>query len=450
MTIKNINAPMICGIDTLYYFIETNKNYDDMFLDILEQIEDKKAMYERKEIEYKNSDIFIEFKNITLQFLNKQEGFYWFRDTDEFFRVGFKDETKNKELHNIRVQLQGLGIYTVGLKPLLSFINDNLFKDISTGLYPITRADLNCFINYDFSFIDKTMFVSRKKKYSSISEVGSAKKTETIYIGKAPFMLRIYNKKLELEKSNKKELMYEYFENNDLDIEEEIFNVEFEMHRTHLRAYNITTLEDLLSNANTLFKKAMEDIRLIDIDSITNNDIKNNSKNRAKTLSIWNYIKDNFNIDTFIQFNFPLQRLKRKSYVYTYDKFIDDFNEFIKKSKAKGISINKDFIFDLFKRYFIEEENQKERYKEASKPKKKYIPVSIEGDNKEYRLLKSGELIEPVKVVPFRELDNIQLEKEITTLESYLHFGEEKKRTEYAQKLEIAYKEKMRRLEERL
>jgi len=281
------NISMICGIDTLYYFIETNKNYDDMFLDILDQIEDKKALYERKEIEYKNSDIFIELKNISLQFLNKAEGFYWFKDINEFFRVGFKDETKNKELHNVRVQLQGVGIYTIGLKPLLSFINDNLLKEITTGFYPITRADLNCFINYDFKFIDKTMFASRKKRYMSISEFGSANEIQTIYVGKAPFMLRLYDKKLELSKSNKKEMMQEYFVNSGLDIDKEIFNLEFEMHRTHLRAYEITTLEDLLTNTNNLFKKAMEDIRLIDTSNITQKDIKNNSKNRAKSLPIW-------------------------------------------------------------------------------------------------------------------------------------------------------------------
>ncbi len=438
---------LICGIDTLYYFIETNKNYDDMFLDILDQIEDKKAMFERKEIEYKNSDIFIELKNISLQFLNKAEGFYWFKDINEFFRVGFKDETKNKELHNIRVQLQGIGIYTIGLKPLLTLINDNLLKDITTGLYPITRADLNCFINYDFSFINKTMFATRKKKYMSISEFGSANEIQTIYVGKAPFMLRLYDKKLELSKSSKKEIMYEYFINNGLDINKAIFNVEFEMHRTHLRAYGITTLEDLTTNANNLFKKAMQNIRLIDINSVTKKDIENNSKSRAKTLSIWNYIKDNFNIDTFMQLDFPIERLKRKSLIYDENRFQEDINIILKKGLVHQIEISSDYISLIAQEFLDEQEEKKEKFKEDNKPKKTYIPVSIEGDNKEYRLLKGGELIEPVKVVSFRELSNEKLEEEITTLESCLHFGEEEKRIEYAQKLEIAYKEKLKRRE---
>lgn len=441
------NTNLICGIDTLYYFIETNKNYDDMFLDILDQITDKKAMYERKEIEYKNTDIFIELNNVSLQFLNKAEGYYWFKDTNEFFRVGFKDETKNKELHNIRVQLQGLGIYTIGLSPLLTFINDNLLKDIKTGLYPITRADLNCFINYDFSFINKTMFATRKKRYMSISEFGSANKIQTIYVGKAPFMLRLYDKKLELNKSSKKEIMYEYFANNGLDTNKAIFNVEFEMHRTHLRAYDITTINDLLSNANNLFKKAMSDIRLIDINSITKKDIENNSKSRAKSLSIWNYIKDNFNIDAFMQLDFPIQRLKRKSIIYDENRFIDDINILLKKGLAHQIEISSDLLSIVTDDFLESQENIKVKFKKDNKPRRNYILVSVVGDNTEYRLLKNGELITPVKTIPFKKLSDIELEEQITTLESYLHFGEEKRRTEYAQKLEIAYKEQLSRKE---
>jgi len=281
----------------------------------------------------------------------------------------------------------------------------------------------------------------------SISEFGSANEIQTIYVGKAPFMLRLYDKKLELSKSSKKEIMYEYFANSGLDTNKAIFNVEFEMHRTHLRAYDITTLEDLTSNANNLFKKAMEDIRLIDINSITQKDIENNSKSRAKTLSIWNYIKNNFNIDTFMQLDFPIERLKRKSIIYDENRFIEDMNIVLKKGLVHQIDIAPDFISIITQDFIDEIEDKKEKFKEENKPKRTYILVSVEGDSKEYRLLKGGELITPVKVVSFRELSNEKLEEEITTLESYLHFGEEKKRTEYAQKLEIAYKEKLRRRE---
>ena len=79
-------------------------------------------------------------------------------------------------------------------------INNDLLKDITTGLFLVTRADLNCFVNYDFSYVDKTMFSTRKQRYHTISEHGTSTETQTIYVGKPPFMLRLYNKKLELKK----------------------------------------------------------------------------------------------------------------------------------------------------------------------------------------------------------------------------------------------------------
>jgi len=439
------NTALICGIDTLYYFIETNKKYENMFINIVEQIEYKKAYFESQDIEYKDTDIFININGASLQYLNKAEGFYWFKDISEFFRVGVKDNFSNAKLHNIRIQLQGIGIYSIGLKPLLSFINDEIFQDISTGLYPITRADINCFINYDFSFIDKSMFATRKKRYFSISEFGSANKIETIYVGKSPFMLRLYDKQLELSKSSKKEMMYEYFTNNGLDTKLSIFNIEFELHRTHLKAYEIKTLDDLLSNANNLFKKAMEDIRLIDKNSITDKDIKNNSKSRATTLPIWDYVKENFNIDTFMQYSAPLQRIRLKTIIYDENRFIDDLNNLMKKAMTHQLDISSEFLTIVSDELIKNENIKKQKHRDMSKYQKRYIDVHIEGESKQYRLLPDGEFISPKPITPFIQLDDFQLEREIVELESFLHFGEEEKRTEVAKKLEVAYKEKLSR-----
>ena len=260
---------MLHGIDSLYYFCESNENYDDLYLEILDQVEEKKGVFEKRDVEFENNDIHILINDIPLNFLGKAEGFHWFKDINEFFKIGFKNKNENRGLNDIRVQLQGVGIYTIGIKSLIDFINDSLLQNCVTGYYPITRADLNCFIQYDFSFLTKEMFVTRKRQYSTISEIGNANSVQTLYVGKEPFKLRLYNKKEELKKSKKKDLMYEYFANNDFDLEKEIFNVEFELHRTHLKTFNIFTIEELLSNAVNLFKQCMDDIRLVDISNIT-------------------------------------------------------------------------------------------------------------------------------------------------------------------------------------
>lgn len=157
------NIKMISGIDSLYYFCESNENYDELFLDILDQIEEKKGVFEKKYIEYENSDINISINNISLNYRGKAEGFYWFIDVNEFFKIGFKDKLKNRELNDIRVQLQGVGIYTIGIRSLIDFIDKKLLLNFTTGYKPITRADLNTFVQYDFSFLTKICLVREKE-----------------------------------------------------------------------------------------------------------------------------------------------------------------------------------------------------------------------------------------------------------------------------------------------
>ena len=48
---KKENTTMYCGIDTLYYFCESNNFYDDLFLEVLDQIETIKGKFEREEIQ---------------------------------------------------------------------------------------------------------------------------------------------------------------------------------------------------------------------------------------------------------------------------------------------------------------------------------------------------------------------------------------------------------------
>ena len=178
---------------------------------------------------------------------------------------------------------------------------------------PITRVDLNCFIQYDLSFIKKDMFSTRKRKYSTINEIGDANTTQTIYIGKEPFKLRLYNKSLELKKSRKFDLMHEYFLNNGFKEDETVFNIEFQMNRTHLRQYRIETIDELLSNARKLFQLAMDDIRLLDTSKVTEERLKNN-KYQAPTHLIWESVKNEYNLDGFMQSPLPLERLKRKDF----------------------------------------------------------------------------------------------------------------------------------------
>ncbi|NVJ54216.1 MAG: hypothetical protein HWD90_11000 [Campylobacteraceae bacterium] len=425
------------GIDTLYFFFESNENYDDLFLDILDQIEDIKGKFEKREIEYENNDISITIEDIHLNYLGKKEGFYWFKDLNEFFRIGFKDKYKNRGLNDIRVQLQGNGIYTLGISSLITLLKDML-KGYICNYIPVTRADINCFIQYDLSFISKDMFSTRKRKYSTINEIGDANSTQTIYVGKEPFKLRIYNKGLELKKSKKYELMNEYFLNNDLSLDEPLFNIEFQMNRTHLRAYEILTVEDLLHNAKNLFNQAMEDIRLIDTTSITEDTLKHN-KYKAKTHSLWQEVKDEFNIVSFLQSSVCLKRVKRKVSIYDENKFEFEYIALLRKAFINNLLIDSEYLDNLF----IKAKDSLNKTTSNKELKKRYIDIEVinpDNSRQHLRQLEDKTIIEPIKTISLSTLSDYDLLRYLEKVQLTQH---ESKRNKDI--YEVALKEALKR-----
>ena len=424
--IKNIKK--VFGIDSLYFFFETNENYDDLFLEILDQLEEVKGKFEKREVEFDNKDLLIRVEDIQLTFLGEQEGFYWFKDANSLFRIGFKDRLTNRGLNDIRVQLEGNGIYTIGINPIIKLLKDFLSEYIS-DYAPVTRADLNCFIQYDLSFIKKDMFSTRKRKYSTINEIGDANTTQTIYIGKEPFKLRLYNKSLELKKSKKYEVMNEYFANNDFDLEEQIFNIEFQMNRGHLKQFNIHTIEDLLSNANNLFKEAMEDIRLLDVDSVSSERLVNN-KYQAQTHPIWEEVKNEYDLKEFLQVDFPLERLKRKVSVYDDNKFECEFIVLLRKAFINNLNLDSSYVDDLYRKA----KDSLTKTTSEKEMKKDYIEVEVideKTNEKENYILRNGELIKPLRIETVANLSDYDLlayldktrkKKHLSTKDRHIHY----------------------------
>lgn len=397
----------VYGIDSLYFFCESNEFYDELFLDILDQIETIKGNFEKKELEYENSDITININDIHLNFLGKSEGFYWFKDLNEYLKIGFKDSYKNRNLNDIRVQLQAIGIYSIGIYSLLNLVREVLLKGYISNDLLITRADLNCFINYDFSFITKEMFVTRKRKFSTISVIGNASKTQTLYVGKEPFKLRLYDKIEELKKSKKKELMYEYFLNNGLDTKKAIFNIEFQMHRTHLRAYKIQTVEQLLSHANRLFYNAMYEVRLIDTTSITAATLKHN-KFQATSHPIWKEVQVNYDLKDFLQSSIPLERLKRKISIYDDNKFEYEFIALLRKALMNSLNLDDGYLSSLY----LKAKDSLKKSTTNKHLKKLYTPVEIihpDGSKENLRLFENGDLIKPISTYAVSQLQDYDL-----------------------------------------
>ena len=372
-TITSADLPkVISGIDTLFYFYESNDLYDDFFLDILDQLEDSKGRFEKRDIAYSNKDLKIAISNQVFEFNGKAQGFYWFTHLDNFITVGFKDNLTNRGLNDIQVQFTAVGIYTLGLKALLRYADD-IFKEVRTNYKPVTRADLNMFVQSNMSWLQKDMFVSRKRQYTThLKEISSKYRLQTLYIGKAPFLLRLYDKKEELKTSKKSELMYEYFLNNGFNAQDDIFNIEFEMHRKHLKVYNIDTVDDLLGYAQKLFKESMDAIRLVDLSTISENSVNSQNRYKADIHPLWKYLSDSYELKDFLALDMPLERLKRKNYSYTIEDAIKEHVTIARKLYVHGGIVDAQHFEEVL-----------EAYHKSREPKYPMTPPKIEEAKRE-------------------------------------------------------------------
>lgn len=323
------NLPYACGIDALYYFAQSGAFYDRLYDEIINQIEDKKAYFKSLNYQYADNDITVIINGIDVVYSGMgRDGFHWFNH--DFFRAGFKDPEKAMNIHNIRIQLNAIGIYTLGLKSLIEYVNTKFLGEYTMKIFPITRIDLNMFIQHDFGYLRKEMILSKKQNHSAnIGERSNAYELETYYVGKKPFLLRIYNKHKELTTATpiKREIMHNHFGIHGMDLEKPIFNVEFEMHREYLKQYGIDTIDDALKRAETLFKHACDHIRLIDPDSVSEKTLNSSNRKRADTAPIWKYIKDHYSIHEFMQIDTPLEKIERISFRYS----LQDAEKSIKK-----------------------------------------------------------------------------------------------------------------------
>ena len=321
--INSKNTPQISGIDALYYFAQSGGGYDNYFMNVIDQIEDKKAEFTALNYAYDDNDIIITLNDIDVKYSGMgRDGFLWFNH--EFFRVGFKDAEKSMNIHNIRVQLNAIGIYTLGIKSLVEYINTKLLKGslLPTNYFPVTRIDVNMFIQHNFNYLTKEIILSKKKSHSAnIGERSNGYELDTYYVGKKPFLLRIYNKLKELETASttKTELMRNYFLINNLDTRKSIFNIEFEYHREILKQYDIDTIEDALSRSRRLFEMGCDAVKLIDVSELTKEQLNSPNKRRAPLLPIWEYVSTSYDNEEFMQIETPLEKIEKISYRYSLE-----------------------------------------------------------------------------------------------------------------------------------
>ena len=299
------------GIDTLYFFVDTNFSLAStkLYQNIWDSV---------------NNHTFEQDCYKFLNFSGKKNGFVgaWYDYTNSqkhpLFKVGFKDPTKQKQVNNIYVQLLGTGIYSLGFSNLMEEVKKQLSLLLGTpisndNLFP-SRVDLNVFVNnFDFSKLEYDMFRTNFPKpdirrynqewigvdfnYSHI--IGKMNALETMYLGvpSAPLRLRIYDKRLELSvHSNKlQSLLKKSFLDSNGMTSEHLWQIEFQIRREILKAFEVNTMSDLLVKADSIFKYLMQKNAFLGF-CVDNIDKFRTTKNlhRLPISPIWQYIIDNY------------------------------------------------------------------------------------------------------------------------------------------------------------
>lgn len=417
-TVSNANDLKNCsdiktlsGIDTLYYYCESSKEYGSFYLDLLDSIELQTNQFKSQGITPKPRDIRVSVNDIEFMFLGKSESYVFMMDVMEFVRIGFKDAKKEHNVHDIRVQLQANGIYTLGIKLLLEYVNSVILKGLITTYLPITRCDLNIFIQTNLDFLSKEDFISRAiRSESFVREINKSQKLQTLYIGKEPFKMRLYDKSLELKSSNKKELMTEYLGAYDIDINKPLWNLEFQMQREFLKSFNILDLEDVLKSAEQLFFKAMDLVKMIDLDSISEADKKNGHRYRASIHPFWQHLKNSYTLKAFYQIEAPLERVKKRAYKYTLDKAIDEHIELTRKMVRNGLYKPDETFYQSVIDSYKDRYETKPQHKEPDYIEGKEINIE-DGIIKDIRIFKDGKTIEPIKTISPKYLSDYELYK---------------------------------------
>jgi hypothetical protein len=312
---------VIGGIDTLYYFADiSGENYNKIYDEL---ISNEKFFPGFEFLGYSGKSTGF----VGSWFDYKEKGKYTYNGKKldiRLFRVGFKSPYKQMNVKNVYIQLYAEGIYYLGLENLIQFVEEKFAEfGLFADEYYVSRADINAFVNYDFSKINYSMFKVPSRAKESIRNLEFDTKTkeytgnarlETLYFGSksSDINLKIYDKKKELftngiPASAKALVMLTYFLKNGINLpNDDVWNIEFSLKRRGLKSYGIDTIQDLLNKAGNVFKDLMTKYVFLGYD-VKKIESYRKSKNlsRLSPHSIWEVIREGYNRYDIV----PVQRI---------------------------------------------------------------------------------------------------------------------------------------------
>lgn len=157
------------------------------------------------------------------------------------------------------------------------------------------------------------------------------------------------------------------------------WNFEFECHRDFLKQYNIRSLDDLLRSAELLFHKMMEQIRYIDISTISQKDFESNRLYKADNHPLWNYLDQSYCYNAKEQTTIPLERIIYSPKELSAKDFIEEFRILTHKYAEHRVIVIREVLH----------ESHLWLTKKAQKMIKPFIPIELQTNKRNYLLTRN-------------------------------------------------------------
>ena len=383
---EGYNFKTISGVDTLYCYYPSNEKYHDFFESLENRILEAKRI-NRGYIPKDTLRISIGDKEFFFNGLSK--GYYFFVDTARWFRLGLKHPYQNTNLLDIQVQCEATGIYLLGLAKLIEHI-ETFLSQIAHTKSELTRIDANIFMQFDLSsVIEKDFLISRKRSYRR--EDGGRIGYQSLKMGINPFLLRFYDKREELIGKEKRSLMEAYFVFHGFDLNQPIWNFEFEWHRDFFKRFGIRTVADALKNIEMLFHHCMKIIRFVDKTTLSQKNFEAKRFHRAKTHPLWEYIDSSYSFNAFPQSYDTLEKIIPPKSVYDAKVFMKEFEMLLDKAVIHNVYLSEDHIRAILSK------SKLWLTKSTQKLLKPYTPLPLIVDGVNYILTRNNT---PVKTLP--------------------------------------------------
>ncbi|MCX7748830.1 MAG: hypothetical protein N2645_18370 [Clostridia bacterium] len=275
-------------IDTLIFSVDI-KDYVERNSKLFDSLYQKKTQAKNAESENRTEIVYIKLGNMTFEVLgNGKKGFAYILHND-FYELNLAQfRSENKEFFPVFVRIKAECLWSQSpekaYEKIYEWMEENLGEIINEK---ISRIDLCCHTDeLELEISDMERFRGTfhnlvphfyRRKLNAMC-FGS-RKSSSIYC-------RIYNKSLEVRQTRNKDWFYDIWKAKDMKTKN-VWNVEFELHRDHLKDYNINTVKQAFDSLRSMWELLTKKwLVLINLDA--------SRKSRCSTNYIWFKIQESF------------------------------------------------------------------------------------------------------------------------------------------------------------